>query len=318
MAPIAMPRHVPSGRGSREPVPARGPFVPIGAFFQPPSVSSLQSQRWARLGFVSLFIHALGVGALTMLFSRSVTTEPPDELTVGMVFEAPKESASPGDPPSSPQPEVPPAAAPQPATPEALIALPAPELQPPELASAPVFSPEAPSIPAELPPAPTPMTATPVSPTADALLTPPKPAPRTPAPRQRAVIEAPPRPSLPRPQAAATTARTAPGPAIAPSATPVAPTIDPLWRASIARWLDAHKTYPEAARRRGEEGLVTVRFTVDRSGRVLDPAITETSGSERLDTATLALLRGATLAAFPAGMPQPQITINTAVRYNLR
>jgi protein TonB len=89
------------------------------------------------------------------------------------------------------------------------------------------------------------------------------------------------------------------------------------WQASIAGWLAAHKAYPEEARRRGEQGRVVIRFTIDRSGRVSDANIVGTSGSERLDAATLALVRSASLPALPAAMTQTRITITTSVRYTL-
>jgi protein TonB len=94
--------------------------------------------------------------------------------------------------------------------------------------------------------------------------------------------------------------------------------VDPAWRASLAGWLAARKAYPEEARRRGEEGNVTVRFTVDRSGRVVEAAIVGGSGSVLLDQAALGLLRQAALPAFPAAMPQTRITITTTMRYSLR
>ncbi len=82
--------------------------------------------------------------------------------------------------------------------------------------------------------------------------------------------------------------------------------------------LAARKTYPEEARRRGEEGNVAVRFTVDRSGRVTQAAVVSPSGSPLLDAAALGLLREAPLPAFPPDMTQASITITTTMRYSLR
>jgi protein TonB len=106
-----------------------------------------------------------------------------------------------------------------------------------------------------------------------------------------------------------------------PAATPVvppAPIVDPRWAAAVSGWLAARKIYPEEARRRGEEGNVALRFTVDRSGRVLEAAIAKGSGSARLDEAALGLLRQAVLPAFPTDMTQGMVTITTTVRYSLR
>ena len=90
------------------------------------------------------------------------------------------------------------------------------------------------------------------------------------------------------------------------------------WVDSVSAWLASHKVYPELAQQRGETGNVSVRFTVDRSGRVTEAAIVKASGSALLDEAALALLRRAVFPAFPADMSQSQITITTTVRYSLQ
>jgi periplasmic protein TonB len=148
--------------------------------------------------------------------------------------------------------------------------------------------------PPEIPPPPMPEAAQP-----------PPPKPRLP-PR--------PKPAPPRPVEAARPA-TQGTPVPAP---PITPVVDPGWQASVSGLLATRKTYPEEARRRGEEGRVVVRFTVDRSGRVVDAAIVSASGSTLLDEAALGLLRQAALPAFPATMTQARITITTSMRYSLR
>ena len=99
---------------------------------------------------------------------------------------------------------------------------------------------------------------------------------------------------------------------------PVAPVVDPRWAAAVSGWLSSRKSYPEEARRRGDEGNVSVRFTVDRSGRVVEAAIVAASGSALLDDAALSLLRQAVFPAFPADMTQARVTITTTIRYSLR
>ncbi len=90
------------------------------------------------------------------------------------------------------------------------------------------------------------------------------------------------------------------------------------WRKTLAAWLQAHKSYPEAARRLGEQGRVVLRFTVARDGRVLDVQVVGSSGSTRLDGAAEGMLRGAHLAPFPAAMPEPQVTVTVPLRYELQ
>ncbi|MBV9783984.1 MAG: energy transducer TonB [Acidisphaera sp.] len=87
---------------------------------------------------------------------------------------------------------------------------------------------------------------------------------------------------------------------------------DTAWRAALSAWLQAHKTYPQAARRNGEEGRAVVRFTVDRDGRVLDVELVGSSGSQSLDDAAQAMLRGAHLPP-----PVRQLTVTVPVRYRL-
>ena len=94
--------------------------------------------------------------------------------------------------------------------------------------------------------------------------------------------------------------------------------IRPQWRSAIGSWLQSHKTYPEAARGRGEEGTATVRFTVDREGRVLQFAIVQGTGSNELDDAVARLLRGAQLPGFPAAMTQAEVSVTVRVRYTLQ
>jgi TonB family protein len=52
-----------------------------------------------------------------------------------------------------------------------------------------------------------------------------------------------------------------------------------------------HPNYPEASRRRGEQGVVLVELFVDPSGRVAEVRLLESSGFAALDAATLGALR---------------------------
>jgi periplasmic protein TonB len=80
-------------------------------------------------------------------------------------------------------------------------------------------------------------------------------------------------------------------------------------------WLQAHKTYPEAARRDGVEGRVVVRFVVDGGGEVQEVSILHSSGSALLDEAAIGLLRGAHL---PRPPPAPGgISLTLPIRYSL-
>ena len=188
---------------------------------------------------------------------------------------------------------------------------PVPEPPPPE----PLPSAEQLAIPLPEPPPPL----DPMPPPA-VTLPPPPPAPFKPISRPPATKPA----SRPRPD---NTAPVAPAPVEAQVATGGSPTaqvnpphhaaISPGWQAALGSWLQANKTYPEDARRRGDEGRATVHFTASREGRVTDFQLLSSTGSTVLDAAVERLLRGARLPAFPTGMDQEQVTVTLQIRYAL-
>ncbi|MDP1907317.1 MAG: energy transducer TonB [Hyphomicrobium sp.] len=138
---------------------------------------------------------------------------------------------------------------------------------------------------------------------------PPPPKPAQPAPR----------PAQPKPEpkrAAPTVAKLAPAESAspappAPAAASASAVVAPGWNALLAAWLAANRRYPEDARRRSEEGEVTVRFTVVPDGRVSEAAVVKGSGVASLDAAALRLLQGATL-------PAPGIEATRTVRIRFR
>lgn len=199
-----------------------------------------------------------------------------------------------------------------PAPPSAPVATPAEPTADLPVATAPAPVPEPPA------PAPTPE---PLEPLAPVMLAPALPAvPVRPA--------APPKPNPPRPsRPAVATAAPAPQstpasrdmPPVAAAAPPSASAAatDPGWRAALGSWLAAHKRYPEQARRRGDEGTVGVRFTVDAAGRVLEVAVTRSSGSTLLDDAAREMLAGQRVPPFPPSMTLAQTTVPVNIRFQL-
>jgi protein TonB len=99
--------------------------------------------------------------------------------------------------------------------------------------------------------------------------------------------------------------------AAAPAGPPAAAPA-PGWNALLAAWLAAHRRYPEEARRRSEEGDVTIRFTVAGDGRVSDVAVVKGSGFGALDNSALVMLQGATLPA-----PGVEATRTVRIRFRL-
>jgi protein TonB len=118
------------------------------------------------------------------------------------------------------------------------------------------------------------------------------------------------------PPAAESAPAAGPARTAAAAAAPPAP-LSPGWQSALAAWLEAHKTYPEQARRRGDQGRAVVRFTVDRAGLVQDVEILTSSGSTVLDGAIDRMLSGAHVPPFPPGMTQADVTVTVQIRYAL-
>ena len=91
------------------------------------------------------------------------------------------------------------------------------------------------------------------------------------------------------------------------------------YAAMLRTWLEAHKTYPKHAKIRREEGVVHVRFAVDRQGHLLDGAIVRSSGVASLDREALAMLdRSNPFPAAPHAVRGERIELRTPVEFYLR
>jgi len=257
----------------------------------------------------SVVAHAIGVALLILLMSRaSPVPEPIAKGGIEVVF-APPPAPEPAPVATSPaEPEPPPTPAePQP-PPEP------PQPQPSTVATEPLPpAPESPSAVSEPPPPPPPNKV--------AVKKPPKPSLRRQEMPRPTEAYTPPLPAQPAPPQAASVPAPPPQTAAAATAMP-APIPSPAavagYRALLSAWLESHKRYPESARERGEEGHAVLRFLVDRSGRVLDYAITSSSGYTDLDHAVEEMMSGATLPPFPAGMLEPRMEVSVMIRFSLR
>lgn len=137
---------------------------------------------------------------------------------------------------------------------------------------------------------------------------PPEPAVTLPMPVSvLAVTAAPPsKPTVPAavPAPAAAPSASGPAAAAASAAAPPArrgvadglnadtpPGTSRAYAARVRSWLYAHKTYPRLARMRREEGVVNVRFILDRAGLLLDGRIIGSSGRSSLDQEAIAMMQ---------------------------
>jgi protein TonB len=268
---------------------------------------------------LSLAGHAICL-ALVVLFHTGKPPPLPEPIAKGgieVVFEPapPKPEAAPPAETAPPPPEPEPEAVPPPPEPPVVAAEPPPpEVPPPEPPppEPPPPQPEAPVAASEPPPPPPP------PPEKHTVKKPPKPAPRhqeMPQPSQAYLPSVPPQlPAAPAPPASPQTAMAAtPVPAPVPS-----PEASAGYRALLSAWLESHKRYPDAARQRGEEGRAVLRFSVARSGRVIDFAVTSSSGYPDLDHSVEEMMRGATLPPFPVGLPQQDMQVSVTIRFSLR
>jgi protein TonB len=120
-----------------------------------------------------------------------------------------------------------------------------------------------------------------------------------------------PKPNLPRPKLAQAAQLTTARPtniakpsnvAAAPrSGTPSAMPSDAeqSWEQQILARLEREKRYPSEAQQQSLEDFITVRFVVDRQGKVLSARIVHSNGYGSLDAEALAVFRRVTLAPPP-------------------
>jgi len=192
---------------------------------------------------------------------------------------------------------------------------------PPEVAAVPP-APEVPPPPPPMPPPPAVVEAPPPPPPpvdlAEVMLPPPPPpAPVAEPPRE--VAEAPPERRPPPQQSARQTA--APQPVRLNAALQGMESFTLEGRTTPPEAVDAARNrrpnYPEASRRRGEQGVVRVELRVDPNGRVVDVRVLESSGFSALDAEAVQTVRDWRFRpAQRAGVPVAG-SITTAVHFRL-
>ncbi len=111
-------------------------------------------------------------------------------------------------------------------------------------------------------------------------------------------------------------------PAPLAAATPVDPARAKREQADYLRalmtWLIRHRSYPDAAKKDKAQGVVGVKFTLDRAGNVLSATVSNSSGRDVLDRAALDVLRRATpLPAMPESMRMRTLSITLPIEFSL-
>jgi periplasmic protein TonB len=113
--------------------------------------------------------------------------------------------------------------------------------------------------------------------------------------------------------------QTSPAPRTTVHETASAPHIDPSWESLLLKRLQEFKNYPFAARRRNEQGVVLLAFSIDRDGHVVSRHIVKGSGYRDLDDEALALVeRAQPMPAFPPSMTEAKLALTVPIRFSLR
>jgi periplasmic protein TonB len=88
---------------------------------------------------------------------------------------------------------------------------------------------------------------------------------------------------------------------------------------ALMKHLNRFKQYPQSAKLRREQGVVSMRFTIDRNGHVLSSSVTRSSGSKALDAEVLeALKRADPLPRIPDVFGREQLDLVVPVEFVLR
>ncbi len=150
----------------------------------------------------------------------------------------------------------------------------------------------------------------------------PKPAPPSPAPPSEA----------PRPAAPAAAQAAVPAAARAMEASAAKPPAgqrdadsvqahvgsSSSYAARVRAWLEAHKTYPKAARMRKQQGVAQVTFVIDRAGHVLECRLTGPTGHALLDAEVRAMVaRSDPFPAPPHTVKGDRIEMDAPVEFSL-
>jgi protein TonB len=90
------------------------------------------------------------------------------------------------------------------------------------------------------------------------------------------------------------------------------------YAARVRSWLFAHKIYPRRARMRREEGIVRVRFIIDRAGVLLEGQIIQSSGRPSLDDEANAMMqRASPYPKAPRDIPGDRIEFTAPIEFML-
>jgi protein TonB len=91
-----------------------------------------------------------------------------------------------------------------------------------------------------------------------------------------------------------------------------------IYQETLLNYIERYRGYPDAARRNHVEGVVMLRFAMDRQGHVLEAWVDQSSGFTALDTEAVATVwRAQPLPVIPASLPG-RLSVVLPVSFSLR
>ena len=86
----------------------------------------------------------------------------------------------------------------------------------------------------------------------------------------------------------------------------------------LMSWMNKHKHYPPALKKKKQAGVVEVQFTIGRDGELLDASIAKSCGNSALDEAALQMMTDAApFPPIPGFINQAPLTLVIPVEYSL-
>jgi len=86
----------------------------------------------------------------------------------------------------------------------------------------------------------------------------------------------------------------------------------------LMTWMNKHKHYPAELKKKKQEGVVEIQFTLGRDGELLEVAIARSCGNPALDQAALQMMTNAApFPPIPGFINQESLTLVIPVEYSL-
>jgi protein TonB len=270
-------------------------------------ITALSALRWALA--VSLVVAAHGIAAwlaLRWMPARASSDGPPPAVMIELAPLAVAPDAVPQE--IAPGPQVT-EAQPDP-VPDPAEKLPEDERPEPPVEKVPTPVEEQPIVPAPLPQVEVPKL--PEAPKAEAVLAPPPSKPKE-EERKKTTPKQPASPQTSAPTVQAERANRIASPTASAAQIPSASSAN--WRSSLMAHLNRHKQFPAG----GSQGVASIAFTIDPSGRVQSVSLVHSSGDSVLDREAVALARRASpVPAPPSGQGGSSVSISVPIRFDRR